>query len=147
MEIPASLLGRLSYLLGSLYRRSLDLEAAALDRLGIGVKHQAALGVLADEGAMTQQQLGHRLGIDRTTIVGVIDALAERGMIERVRDPADRRAYLLTLTAVGRGARADGERLVRAVEGELLAGLDEGQREVLAGLLARAVRGGAGTGS
>lgn len=140
-EIPSSLRGRLSYLLGSLYRRSLDLEAAALDRLGIGVKHQAVLGVLADEGAMTQQRLGQRLGIDRTTIVGLVDALAGRGMIERVRDPADRRAYLLTLTPAGTDARRDGERLVREVERGLLAALDADQRAVLTDLLARAVRG------
>ena len=98
----------LNYLLGSLYRRSLDLEAAALDRLGVGVKQQAVLSVLADEGAMTQQRLGQRLGIDRTTIVGLVDALVERGLVERVRDPVDRRAYLLTRTRAG-GSRGSGE--------------------------------------
>ena len=140
-EIPSSLAGRLSYLLGSLYRRSLDLEAAALQRIGIGVKQQAVLSVLADEGAMTQQRLGQRLGIDRTTIVGLVDALADRDLVERVRDPADRRAYLLTLTRAGTLARREGERLVRDVERELLAALDVEQRAALTDLLARAVRG------
>lgn len=72
---------------------------------------------------MTQQRLGQRLGIDRTTIVGLVDALVERGLVEQVRDPVDRRAYLLTRTLAG-GSWGSGE-----------------QRAVLTELLARAVRG------
>jgi DNA-binding MarR family transcriptional regulator len=52
-------------------------------------------------------------GVDRTTTVAVLDALQERGLIERRRDPSDRRVYTVHLTAGGR-------RVLRRAEGEVL---------------------------
>ncbi|GAB3887675.1 MarR family transcriptional regulator [Microbispora bryophytorum subsp. camponoti] len=100
-EVPQALSGRLSFLLGRLYMRALDLEARRLEALGVTVKQQAVLALLADEGPMTQQHLGQRLGIDRTTVVTVVDGLEQARLVERRRSPADRRAYLLTLTPDG----------------------------------------------
>jgi DNA-binding MarR family transcriptional regulator len=142
-EVPESLLDRLSYLLGSLYRRSLELEGEELAHLGIGVKQQAMLTLLADEGPMTQQRLGLRLGIDRTTIVAVVDELQDAGLIERARDPADRRAYLITLTPSGQATQRQGRDRVDRARRALLAGLDEDEQRTLTGLLGRAVRSGA----
>jgi DNA-binding MarR family transcriptional regulator len=136
---PPSLRGRLSFLLGKLYLGALDLEAAGLEPLGINVKHHAALTVLTDEGAMTQQDLGQRLGIDRTTIVAVVDVLENVGLVERRRSPIDRRAYLLTLTDAGRQARQRGQDVVDEAERRLLGALDESEQRLLADLLARAV--------
>lgn len=137
--IPESLQHRLSYLLGSLYRRAIEIETAALAPLGIGVKQQAALAVLADEGPMTQQELGLRLGIDRTTIVAVVDDLQGAVLIERNRDPADRRAYLIAPTRSGKAAHRRGERLVRDAQHALLDTLDEQERRTLIELLARSL--------
>lgn len=137
--IPESLRGRLSYLLGTLHRRALDLETEALTPLGIGVKQQAALDVLVDEGSMTQQRLGLRLGIDRTTIVAVVDGLQDAGLIERTRDPADRRAHLIVVTEPGKAARHRGRYLVRQAERDLLDALTDEERGAVTGLLARAL--------
>lgn len=137
--IPESLRGRLSYLLGTLHRRALDLETEALTPLGIGVKQQAALDVLVDEGSMTQQRLGLRLGIDRTTIVAVVDGLQDAGLIERTRDPADRRAHLIVVTEPGKAARHRGRHLVRQAERDLLDALTDEERGAVTGLLARAL--------
>lgn len=69
------------------------------------------------------------------TMTNRIDRLAERGLVERLPAPADRRGVLVHLTAEGR-ARVDGamEDLLR-VEGELLAVLSEVDRAALADLL------------
>lgn len=69
------------------------------------------------------------------TMTNRIDRLAERGLVERLPAPADRRGVLVHLTAEGR-ARVDGamEDLLR-VEGELLAALSEEDRAALADLL------------
>jgi DNA-binding MarR family transcriptional regulator len=140
-EFPPSLRDRLSYLLGVLYRRSLDVEAGELERLGIDVKQQAILTVLTDEGPVTQQELGQRLGIDRTTIVAVVDGLEGAGFLERRRNPADRRAYLLTLTPSGRRGQQRGRHLVDTAQRTVLDALDESEQRTLTELLARAVRG------
>lgn len=137
--IPESLQGRLSYLLGTLHRHAIDLETEALTPLGIGVKQQAALDVLVDEGPMTQQRLGLRLAIDRTTIVAVVDGLQGAGLIERTRDPADRRAHLIVVTEPGKAAQHRGRHLVRQAERDLLGALTEEERGAVTGLLARAL--------
>ncbi len=139
-EVPQALAGRLSFLLGRLYMRALDLETRKLETLGVAVKQHAVLALLADEGPMTQQGLGRRLGIDRTTVVAVVDHLEQADLVERRRSPADRRAYLLTLTPDGVRAGEQGRDLVSEAESELLGALNEDERRSLTELLARAVR-------
>jgi DNA-binding MarR family transcriptional regulator len=141
-EIPSSLLDRLSFVLGKLYFRSLELEGRELATVGVDVKQQAVLTLLIEEGPMTQQELGQRIGIDRTTIVGIVDGLDEAGFVDRRRSPADRRAYLLTPTTAGKRAQQRGGKLVDRAERELLAGLDDQDRQTLARLLGRAVAEG-----
>ncbi|RNL86969.1 MarR family winged helix-turn-helix transcriptional regulator [Halostreptopolyspora alba] len=136
-EYPPSMLGRLSFVLGKLHLRCLEYETAALEPLGIDVKQHAVLTVLADEGPMTQQELGQRLGIDRTTIVAVVDGLDRAELLERRRSPIDRRAYLLTLTPAGTHTQHDGQRRVDEAERALLGTLDETERPILSDLLAR----------
>lgn len=138
---PQSLRGRLSFLLGKLHMRSVDLEVHELEPLGIDVKQHAVLCVLTDEGAMTQRELGYRLGIDRTTIVTVVDGLEQKSLVERRRSPADRRAYLLTLSPSGEHTQQRGQRLVETAECKLLDALDESERHTLTELLARALEG------
>lgn len=69
------------------------------------------------------------------TMTNRVDRLAARGLVERHRDPEDRRGVIVRLTAAGR-ARVDGafEALVEA-EGQLLSDLPAKERGKLAGLL------------
>lgn len=140
-DYPAALLGRLSFVLGKLYFRSIELENRELESLGVDIKQQAVLAVLAEEGAMTQQQLGQRLGIDRTTIVAVVDGLEDKRLVERHRNPQDRRAYLLNLTQTGRRTAQRGQRLVENAQDKLLEALSQADRRALTELLARAMVG------
>lgn len=137
--IPESLRSRLSYLLGSLYRRSLQLETEALEQLGIGIKQQAALDVLAEEGPLSQRELGYRLGIDRTTIVAIVDDLQDAGLITRVRNPADRRSHLVTMSPLGKRTQQRGRRAVRRAERSTLSALPAAERGRLTTLLAEAL--------
>lgn len=90
---------------------------------------------------MTQQRLGLRLGIDRTTVVSVVDGLDACHLVQRRRDPGDRRAYQLTLTAAGRRVNRRGQLLVDKTERLLLAPLGDSDRRALTDLLARALDG------
>lgn len=140
--VPESLRYRLSYVLGHLHRRLLAVEGEALARVGTGVKQQAALAVLAGDGPMSQQELGRLLRIDRTTIVAIVDELEDAHWVERTRDPADRRSYLLTLTAAGKTAQRRGRRAVHEAETALMAGLSEQERRTVTELLARMLTSG-----
>ena len=72
-------------------------------------------------------------------MVGMIDDLEERGLVERRRHPEDRRAYAIHLTPAAREVLAAGDRLADEQEQALLAPLDTAEREALLATLARLV--------
>jgi DNA-binding MarR family transcriptional regulator len=76
-------------------------------------REYAVLTTIAAAGPLSQQRLAERLHVNRTLMVGVADALERRGLVERQRDPADRRSYALHVTPAG---LAELERLHGAFE-------------------------------
>lgn len=102
--------------------------------------------VLRDEGTMSQQAVGQRLGMDRTTTMQAALALAEAGLVDREDDPDDRRVYRLALTAEGRRLVATLEGRIKRVETELLAPLGSKERDAFARHLA-AILASAGEGT
>src|SRR3954453_24066736 len=89
-------------LLGRVHQRLRAQVDAALAAHDLHARQFGALVVLAAEGPMSQRRLGATQGVDRTTTVAVLDALQARGLVERRRDPRDRRVYTVQLTADGR---------------------------------------------
>jgi MarR family transcriptional regulator, organic hydroperoxide resistance regulator len=75
---------------------------------------------LGEEPVRGQSALAQAIGADKTRIIGVLDDLQERGLIERRPDPRDRRTHLLTLTPAGRGLRDSAQAGIRHREGRLL---------------------------
>ncbi|GAB2467785.1 MarR family winged helix-turn-helix transcriptional regulator [Jatrophihabitans fulvus] len=61
-----------------------------------------ALGTLMRRGAMRPGALAEKLGIAPRSATEVVDALEERGLVERTPDPSDRRATLVVPTDAGR---------------------------------------------
>jgi DNA-binding MarR family transcriptional regulator len=136
-DLPAGLADRLGFLLGRAHAAHSAVVASELAPLGIGPKELGALAVLADEGPLSQQRLGARQGVDRTTMVAVVDVLERRGFVERRRDAGDRRAYALHATAAGRRALARATAVAERAEEEFLAPLPPRERERLKRLLRR----------
>src|SRR3954471_24675191 len=116
-------------LLGRAHDRLRQQVVAVLPAHDLHARQFGAMVVLAAEGPMSQRRLGVVQGVDRTTTVAILDALQARRLIERRRDPSDRRVYAVHLTADGRRAveRAGGE--VLQAEQRFLATLGpEGER-------------------
>ena len=99
---PPELAGRLGYLLKHAQLGLAELTAAALEPYRLTGRELAVLTVLAGDEPASQQQAAQRLGVDRTTMVALVDALEGKGMVGRHADAADRRRNVVELTAAGR---------------------------------------------
>lgn len=86
---------------------------------------------------LNQTSLGNALGIDRSTVVSVIDRLEARGLVRRAPSANDRRSYALRLTGDGQALLAEAEPLVREHEDRIAADLSAEERDQLLSLLSR----------
>ena len=129
--MPDALAERLGPLLGRAHDAHRRLSLQALAPLGLGVKSVGALTVLDAEGPLSQRRLAERQGIDRTTMVAVVDELERLGAVERRKDPGDRRANALHLTPAGRRLLGEARAAVAGAEEAFLAPLPEAERRRL----------------
>lgn len=134
-SLPRALADRLGPLLGRAHEAHRALAGEALRELDLSPKGFGALAVLEEEGPLSQHRLAQRQGIDRTTMVAVIDELERAGAVERRRDPLDRRRYALHLTAHGRDVLARATDVEAAVEERFLEPLPVADRARLRAML------------
>ena len=113
----------LAYLLKHATIRLTALTDAALEPLGIDGKDFGALRVLAHGAPASQLQVAQVLGIDRTTMVALLDALERKGIVTRRPDPADRRRNVVDLTEEGLRVYVAAQEAYDATEREFLAGV------------------------
>lgn len=116
---------RLAYLLKHAWLRMAELNTAALARYGVDGRDLAVLAALAEGDQPSQQQAARSLGIDRTTMVGLLDGLERKGLVTRRPRPEDRRRNVVELTEAGRRILRDGVPAARDAERQFLAPLDE----------------------
>jgi DNA-binding MarR family transcriptional regulator len=126
----------LSELFWSVARRLRHQSHETLQPLGITPGQARALSVLARHGTMRPSELSEHLKIAPRSTTEVVDGLEERGLVERLPDPADRRATLVELTGTG-STIAEKIRAERGAQGErFFAALPPGDRAELARILA-----------
>ncbi|MBS1885839.1 MAG: MarR family transcriptional regulator [Actinobacteria bacterium] len=130
-----------STLLSSLGRDATARVRLALRPLSLTAQQFLVLEQLRLTGPTSQADLADAVGIDRSNLATIAAGLCDRGLAERSRDPADRRRYLLGLSAAGERLLGRAETAVAAAEEELLAPLDPARRAQLHGLLRRLADG------
>lgn len=132
---PQELLDRPVFLLGYLGSSVKALAFEAFERAGANL-HDLGILALLDEGATdTQAAIADALEIDRGQLVGVLDDLEDQGLIERHRDPKDRRRHMVSLTAAGRRRLEKLRSVLQQMEDEILEPLDAKGRSTLRSLL------------
>lgn len=105
----------------------------------VDIHAYAALVALGDGTPRSQQAIARMISVSRTTVMRVAADLVERGLVQRVRNPDDRRSYLLTRTSHGALAARTWRRHVDELEAAVVAGLTPRQRDDLHSLLAKVV--------
>jgi DNA-binding MarR family transcriptional regulator len=111
--------------------------AHSLEPLSLTPHSARALRVVGELGAPRLGAVAERLHIAPRSATEVIDALVERGAVERVADDADRRATCVVLTEEGRRVLAEVESVQAAAADDAFAALSADDRSELARLLTR----------
>src|SRR4051794_12884698 len=138
--IPRGAQGRTALLLvgaGSLLSAIGDDKLAAS---GLDSREYSILSILDTDGPGSQQELARLLGKAPAIVVAAVDDLEARGLVQRTRDPADRRRTRVTLTKAGSRALARADELAARAFASLFEGLDESRLAQLEDLLARGLR-------
>ena len=122
-----------------LWRATHTRTAETLGSVGLTPALFALLNVIGARDGAIQQQLGSTLGIDRSTMVSLIDQLESAGLARRRPSATDRRAREIAITPKGRRLLQRARRLTSQVEDDVLAGLTAEERGTLLALLRRAL--------
>ena len=128
--LPA-LAGRLGYLMKHAHQRLADLTGSALAPFGISGRECAVLIAIDDRVPLSQQEVARRLGVDRTTMVALIDDLENKGLVERRQDPDDRRKNVVVLTDAGRTTLRQATAATRKAERRFLGSLSDDESAAL----------------
>jgi DNA-binding MarR family transcriptional regulator len=129
--------GRVGQLLFVAQQAAQALAIERLEPLGLSPRAWGVLSTLAESGPLTQIELATTMSIDRTAMVYRIDELEAQTLVERVRSPQDRRAFLIHLTQSGRRAQRKAATALAGAADTLLTPLDAAERRHLVDLLAK----------
>lgn len=128
---------RISFLL---YRNAITASALAdeiLRELGLTARAIGILTMVIEGEPMTQRALGASIGVDKSTMVVLLDELEGKGLVRRSRHPQDRRAFLIEPTGAGIAAQKRALQLLHRCEERYLKVLSRSERDQLRKMLAR----------
>ncbi len=129
--------GDFAYLLVQLGFHVARTFSKRLAPLGLEPRHFGMLTRLAANEGRSQQAIGELMGLNPTRMVFLVDELEKHGLVERRRNPADRRSHALYLTDQGREKLREAQEASAGHERQLGASLTDAQRMQLAALLRR----------
>jgi DNA-binding MarR family transcriptional regulator len=138
-----------------IHRVAKELSASSgflLARLGIGFKAKAiaraeeagfelydysVLAILAEGDRETQATIADALNLDPSRLVALLDSLEHRGLVVRQRDPHDRRRHVVSITDAGKHELSRLRAMVKRLEDEFFAPLDDETRRAFHEMLLR----------
>ncbi len=95
--------------------RAIDLDSHRIEhRHGVTTPQLVVLGALRGQGSPSLGELARQVQLSPSTVVGIIDRLEDRALVQRSRDPVDRRRIQLTITEAGRNLLDAGPRSLQA---------------------------------
>lgn len=133
-DAPYDLDEQVGFLLRRAQQRHLSLFNGAVPG-DLTAQQFAALARILETGSLSQNELGRRTAMDQSTINGVVQRLAQRGLMRKRRSKEDRRMILLDLTEEGLRAVRQALPRARQVTRATLAPLSPKDRHTLMRLL------------
>ena len=126
---------QVAHLLRRAHQRASAIYLAVLSEHQITPTQFFAMARLSEMGQLSQNRLGRLAAMDPATIQGVIQRLAERGHIQRLPDPTDRRRMVLRLTPSGQNLVEALLARVRQINADILDPLSESEQLQFVALL------------
>jgi DNA-binding MarR family transcriptional regulator len=126
---PVDGLAQLSFVIQGM----LELRAAERD---LSIIQTRLLGVLRDRKP-TMHELARFLGLDKSSVTGLVDRAERRGLVVRVPSTTDRRAVLVSLTDDGRSLVSQAAARFEADVSTLLSRLPPRERDTLSRIISR----------
>jgi DNA-binding MarR family transcriptional regulator len=137
VRAPKELLKSPGFLLKRLGTIVKDRTVDAYEGIGASAYWYSVLAVLDEGTRETQATIADALCYDRSYLVGVLDDLESSGMVERRRDPADRRRHVVTITPAGKKKLEELRRLHERIDDDMFAPLTAAEVKTLTVLLAK----------
>jgi DNA-binding MarR family transcriptional regulator len=128
-----------AFVLAQLGAYATDLFARRMNEVGLSPAQAGLLRMLAMAPGRSQKELARDLGMPPSRFVPFADELDERGLIERRKNPTDRRLHALYLTDAGRGLLGEVAKSGMAHEQQISEGLSAEEHDQLLALLLRIV--------
>jgi DNA-binding MarR family transcriptional regulator len=125
------------FLLSQLGAHSAAAYARRIEPMGLTPPHVGVLRAIGEHSGRSQQAIAAEFGVPASRMVGFIDDLEARGLVERRSDDRDRRVHLLHLSDAGEATLGELAAVGRDAERELLAALSATERRELAEWLTR----------
>ncbi|MHA6801560.1 MarR family winged helix-turn-helix transcriptional regulator [Bounagaea algeriensis] len=126
-----------AFLLTQIGTHAAQVFATRLAALDLTPPQSGLLRAIHHDPGRSQQALAEHMGTPPTRLVALVDGLEQRRLVQRRRNPDDRRLYAVHLTDDGQALLRDIAKLAREHDDELLAALDSEERAHLHTLLAR----------
>jgi DNA-binding MarR family transcriptional regulator len=135
VQIPEFALQSLGLAFGLIGLLNRQLYARAIEPLGINDQQLFILAALANLGPQVEAHLSQPLNIDKATMVGLINELETKGLVQRQVHPTDRRAVLVALTEEGRQMLLRGFEISDQYTAKFFKGLSSDEQELLQKIL------------
>jgi DNA-binding MarR family transcriptional regulator len=129
--LPAELLASTAFLLARVGMTIKMRTLQELEEAGFSLYQYSVLALLSEESQASQARIADALNVDRSQLVSVLDDLEERGLVERRRDPSDRRRHAVSLTKEGKRQLGRLRSIVKRIEDSFLEQLGEPERAAL----------------
>ena len=117
-------------MLAPLVRDMMAAELPVLEENGLSMWGYSVLVALDRSAIRTQAALAEAIGADKTRIIAILDELQDKGLIERMADPEDRRARLLAITKEGSRVKEATQAAIQRGEERWLGTLSAADRAV-----------------
>jgi DNA-binding MarR family transcriptional regulator len=129
-SVPARIKDQPTWLISRAYARSSALLNDGFEANSDGLRgyHYRLLAALAEYGRASQADLGRGTGIDRSDVTAAVNDLADRQLIERAVDPADRRRNIVSITRKGTQRLGDLDQIIADVQAQVLAPLSSAEQ-------------------